>query len=150
MGRYSGSILVNNVKILWLTVFCFFGLFNSCEKNRGITVDCDECYYEEPDSGDLIVYLTFNSENTRIPLTIYKDQVDDEWIEYIDTAISSPYYLYVALDEYYSVVAEYKSGDKTIYAVDGDKIKSKFVTETCEFDCWIISGGVVDAELKDN
>jgi hypothetical protein len=150
MRHYPGSMAVNNVKILLFIVICFFGLFNSCEKNRGLTVDCDECYYDEPDSGDLIVYLTINDENTRIPLIIYKGQVDDEWIEYVDTAVSSPYYLYVALDEYYSVEAEYKSGDQTIYAVDGDKIKSRFVTETCEYDCWIISDGVIDVELKDD
>lgn len=134
---------------LWLIGICFIGIFNSCEKNRGITVDCDECYYYEPDSADLIVYLTFNSENTRIPLTIYKDKVDEDWIEYVDTAISSPYYLLVDLDEYYSVKAEYHKGEQIIYAIDGDKIKSRFVTETCEFDCWIISGGVIDVELKD-
>lgn len=150
MGRYHRLMAFSYVKILWLILICFFWVFNSCEKNRGIIVDCDECYYDEPDSGDLIVYLTFNSENTRIPLTVYKGQVDDEWIEYVDTAISSPYYLYVALDEYYSVEAEYKSGNRTIYAVDGDKIKSRFVTETCEYDCWIISGGVIDVELKDD
>jgi hypothetical protein len=150
MRLYPGSMAVNNYKILCLIIFCFFGLFTSCEKNRGIIVDCDECYYNEPDSGDLIVYLTINSENPGIPLTIYKDQVDDEWIEYIDTAFSSPYYLYVALDEFYSVKAEYNSGNRIIYAVDGDKIKSKFMTEACEFDCWIISGGVIDVELKDD
>ena len=140
--------MINNYK-LWFIGICFLGLFYSCEKNRGITVDCDECYYYEPDSGDLIVYLTINSENPMVPLTIYKDKVDDEWIEYIDTAVSSPYYLWVDLDEYYSVKAEYHSGERTIYAIDGDKIKSKFVTETCEFDCWIISDGVIDVELKD-
>lgn len=146
----SGSMAIRFYKILWVIVICLFGIFSSCEKNRGIGVDCDECYYNKPDSGDLIVYLTINSENTRVPLTIYKDQVDDEWIEYVDTAIASPYYLYVDLDEYYSVRAEYHSGNTTIFAIDGDKIKSKFVTEACEFDCYVISGGVIDVELKDD
>ena len=113
-------------------------------------MDCDECYSVEPDSGDLIIYLTINSENQRVPLTIFKDQVDDEWVEYIDTAFSSPYYLYVDLNEYYSVKAEYKSGDRIIYAVDGDKIKTRFVSESCEYDCWVISGGIINVKLKDN
>jgi hypothetical protein len=121
-----------------------------CEKERGWVVDCDECYSVEPDSGDLIIYLTINSENQRVPLTIFKDQVDDEWVEYIDTAFSSPYYLYVDLNEYYSVKAEYKSGDRIIYAVDGDKIKTRFVSESCEYDCWVISGGIINVKLKDN
>jgi hypothetical protein len=143
-------MIIKRNTILWLMVVCFFGLFNSCEKYRGITVDCDECYSNEPDSGDLIVYVTINNENKRVPLTIYKDQVDDEWIEYVDTAISSPYYLYVALDKYYSVKAEYHSGNQTIYAVDGDKIKTKFVNEACDYDCWVVSGGVINVKLKDD
>jgi hypothetical protein len=126
------------------------GFSISCYNNRGLTVDCSECYSVEPDSGDLIVYLTIDSENPRVPLTIFKDQVDDQRIEYIDTAFSSPYYLYVKLNEYYSVKAEYKSGDRIIYAVDGGKIKSKFVAGSCEFDCWVITGGIINLELKDN
>lgn len=136
--------------LFWVMIICFFGLNTSCEKNRGMVVDCAECYYNEPDSGDLIVYLSINGENPKVPIIVYKDQVDDGRIEYIDTAFSSPYYLYVALGEYYSVEAEYKSGDRIIYAVDGDKITSRFVTETCEFDCYVISGGVIDAELKED
>jgi len=139
-----------SVKIFWLLFIFIIGFSMSCDKYRGLTVDCSECYSAEPDSGDLIVYLTIDSENPRVPLTIFKDQVDDEQIEYIDTAFSSPYYLYVKLDEYYSVKAEYNSGDRIIYAVDGDKIKTKFVTETCEFDCWVITGGIINIELKDN
>jgi len=53
------------------------------------------------------------------------------------------------LNEYYSVKAEYNLGEKTIYAVDGDKIKTKFVTETCDLDCWIITGGIINTKLKD-
>jgi hypothetical protein len=136
------------LKILLLIFFIMGSI--CCEKERGWVVDCAECYSVEPDSGDLIIYLTINSENPRVPLTIFKDQVDDEWIEYIDTAVSSPYYLYVDLNEYYSVKAEYNSGDRIIYAVDGDKIKTRFVTESCEYDCWVISGGIINVKLKDN
>jgi hypothetical protein len=139
-----------SIKIFWLVFIFIIGLLISCDKYNGLTVDCSECYSVEPDSGDLIVYLTIDNKNPRVPLTIFKDQVDDERIEYTDTAFSSPYYLYVKLNEYYSVKAEYISGDRTIYAVDGDKIKTKFVAETCEIDCWVITGGILNAELKDN
>jgi|SRR4030042_182280 hypothetical protein len=139
-----------SVKIFWLILIFIIGFSLSCDEYRGLTVDCSECYSVEPDSGDLIIYLTIDNENPRIPLTVFKEKVDDEWIEYIDTAFSSPYYLYVKLNEYYSVKAKYNSGDRIIYAVDGDKIKTKFVTETCEFDCWGITGGIINLELKVN
>lgn len=134
---------------LGLIFILIIGSFMSCEDNRGVFVDCSECYSVEPDSGDLIIYLTLESPNLKVPLTIYKGQVDDNQIEYRVTAQSSPFYVYVDLNEFYSVKAEYTSGNRTIYAVDGDKIKTKFVTETCDYDCWVITGGIINAELKD-
>jgi len=139
---------IERVVKLGLVFIFIMGSFMSCE-DRGAFVDCSECYSVEPDSGDLIIYLSIESPHLKVPLTIYKDQVDDEYIEYIDTAYSSPYYLYVDLNEYYSVKAEYNLGEKTIYAVDGDKIKTRYVTETCDLDCWVLTGGILNAELKD-
>jgi hypothetical protein len=140
--RTSGILRAELILILILTSFI------SCENNGALNVDCNECYGTEPDSGDLIIYLTIEDPYLKVPLTIYKDQVDDEYIEYQDTAYSSPYYLYVDLNEYYSVKAEYSIGTKTVYAVDGDKIKTRFVTETCDYDCWVITGGIIDVKLK--
>jgi hypothetical protein len=140
--RTAGIVRTAIIFILILTSFM------SCEDNRGLVVDCSECYLNEPDSGDLVIYLTIESPYLRVPLTVYKDQIDDEHIEYIDTAYSSPYYIYVDLDEYYSVKAEYSTGTSTIYAVDGDKIKTRFVTESCEYDCWVITGGILNVKLK--
>lgn len=140
--RTEGIVRIGIIFILILTSFM------SCEDNRGLVVDCSECYSTEPDSGDLVIYLTIESPYLRVPFTIYKDQVDDEHIEYKDTAYSSPYYLYVDLDEYYSVKAEYSSCTRTIYAVDGDKIKTRFVTGTCEYDCWVVTGGILNVKLK--
>jgi hypothetical protein len=140
--RIAGIVRAGMILLLALTPFI------SCEDNRGLVVDCSECYSTEPDSGDLIIYLTIESQYMKVPLTIYKGQVDDEYIEYVDTASSSPYYLYVDLDEYYSVKAEYSTGTRTVYAVDGDKIKSRFVSGTCEYDCWIVTGGIINVKLK--
>ncbi len=140
--RKAGIARAGMILILMLTPFM------SCEDNRGVVVDCAECYSTEPDSGDLVIYLTIESPYMKVPLTIYKDQVDDERIEYQDTAYSSPYYLYVDLNEYYSVKAEYSTGTKTVFAVDGDKIKTRLVTETCEYDCYVITGGYLNVKLK--
>jgi hypothetical protein len=140
--RTAGIVRTTIIFVLILTSFM------SCEDNRSLVVDCSECYSIEPDSGDLVIYLTIESPYLSVPLTIYKDQVDDDHIEYMDTAYSNPYYLYVDLDEYYSVKAEYSTGTSTIYAVDGAKIKTRFVTESCEYDCWVITGGILNVKLK--
>lgn len=114
-------------------------------------IDCNECYTFKPDSADLIVFLTFSGDFDSIPLVIYRDVIGENNIDYIDTAYSTldnPYYLYSKVNQKYVVKAEYKKGEKTIYAVDRSKIKVKRVTGECDEDCWVVEGGELDAKLK--
>ncbi len=111
-------------------------------------VDCNDCYEIKPDSADIIVHVTINDENPVVPLIVYRGPVEDNNIEYVDTSYGDTYYLYVKVNTDYSVKAKYKSGDKTVYAVDGDKIKIKHVTDACSSDCWVIVGGEFFNELE--
>ena len=79
---------------------------------------------------------------------IYKGKIEDQVIDYIDTAINPDYYLWVKVDEYYSVEAKYKSGNKTIIAVDGDKIKTKKNSSECDETCYWIKGGYINVRLR--
>jgi hypothetical protein len=89
------------LSVLSVLLLCF-----SCgEKILTGDVDCAECYREKPDSADLEISLTFNDEFTEVPLVVYKGDVEDNNIEYIDTAYESPYFLYVPVDKKYSVKA---------------------------------------------
>jgi len=135
-------------KTVFLICLLFAGIYLSCNEYMGLSVDCSECYTNYPDSSDITVYLTINNSYSSVPVTIYKDQVDDNRIEYIDTATSSPYYLFVPVDQYYSVKAEYTADGKTIFAVDGDKLSVKHVSESCDVECWVVTGGVMDVRLK--
>lgn len=122
----------------------------SCEQDPFIfDVNCDECYINEPDSADLIVDLTINEENPFVPLVFYRGEVDENNIEWIDTAYSERLYLYSPVNEYYSIKAFYKSGDQVLIAVDGDKLKTSRVSDVCDYDCWVIRGGILDVRLKD-
>ncbi|MBN2348818.1 MAG: hypothetical protein JXJ22_08280 [Bacteroidales bacterium] len=143
--------MVAGYKLTFISLLFSIILFaTACdEKIFTSDVDCADCYQEKPDSADIIVYLTFNDENERIPLVVYKNEVDNNTIEYVDTATGSPYYLYVPVNAEYSVKAKYKKGSKTIYAVDGDKLKIKHVSDVCDTDCWVIVDGIINVELKD-
>lgn len=134
-----------------VSVFIFIWLVFSCGSDVFVfDVNCEDCYYNEPDSADLIVDVTINDENPFVPLVIYKGDVEENIIEYTDTVwAASTYYLYVAVNEYYSIKAKYKKGDNTIYAIDGDKLKTKYVTDVCDTDCYEIKGGILDVRLKD-
>jgi hypothetical protein len=139
---------IRNISILIITTGIIFTF--SCEQNPFIfDVDCDECYVEQPDSADLIVDITINEENPYVPLVFYKGDIEEGNIEWVDTAYTETLYLYSPVDQYYSIKAFYKSGSQTIISVDGDKMKTTLVSDVCDYDCWVIRGGILDVRLKE-
>jgi len=129
-------------------LFALSGFFTGCGDVFNFEVDCDQCYSVEPDSGDIHLRVTINDENPYVPLVIYKDKVEEGVVEYIDTAYNEDYYLWVAIKKPYSAKAKYKKGDKIIYAVDGDKVGIRKVSDVCQTDCWVYTDGKIDLRLK--
>ncbi len=127
-----------------------FALAGSCEDYIGPVVDCDDCYWEKPDSEFLVLNLTINELHPEVPIVLYRGDVEDGQVDWVDTARESPFQVYSAVNQYYSVSAEYKLDGKTIKSIDGDDMKAKFVSESCEYSCWIITGGYMELELKFN
>jgi hypothetical protein len=120
----------------------------SCNEYLGLNVDCDDCWGVRPDSADLVINLTINSTHPEVPIVVYRGNIERRQVDWVDTARETPYYLYSAIDQYYSVTAEYKVDGKTIIAVDGDEMKAKDATSYCEFECWIITDGEFRVDLK--
>ena len=124
------------------------GNYLGCEtEDWMLTVDCDECYGAPPDSANLIVYLTINQVNRRIPITVYRGPADDGIIDWQDTATQSEYYLFSALDTEYTVEASYRSGDRTILTYDGDHMFLYDGGNECGSPCYIVKGGIFDNRL---
>ena len=137
-----------NSHIKALIVLVLLTLAGSCDEYLGLTVDCDDCWGFKPDSADLLIYLTIGQDNPEVPIVIYRGNFEDGEVDFVDTARASTYTLYSAVDQYYSVTAEYKVDGKTIIAVDGDVMKAKDASSSCEFDCWIITDGKFSLQLK--
>jgi hypothetical protein len=137
-----------NSHIKALIVLVMLTLVGSCSEYLGLNVDCDNCWGFKPDSADLLIYLTINQDHPEVPIVIYRGNFEDGEVDFVDTAQNSTYTLYSAVDQYYSVTAEYKVDGKTIIAVDGDVMKAKDATSSCEFECWIITDGEFSLQLK--
>ena len=137
---------ISLISIIIIFIFNF-----SCEKLAN-EVLCDDCSYSKPDSADIEVKLSFSDLNDSIPLTFYRGKIDKNVIEWIDTATieNSPegiFYLWSPVNEYYSIKAIYKTKNgKTITAVDGNKLVTR--QNTCDTECWIIKGALLDVRLE--
>jgi hypothetical protein len=146
----SGKInnILTNVGLL----IAIFLIAAACERREPIDLgefNCSECFEDEPEWGSLIVYVTINGENPRVPLVVYIGDIEEGNIDWYDTATSKEYYVPVRPDAYYSVVAKYKRGDQTILAVDGDKFKLEYTDKQCDTPCYYFKGGYIDVRLRD-
>ncbi len=135
------------VRKVIIVLFIIVAGYSSCDIFP--RVKCSDCQVIEPDSADIKMLFTINSENLRVPLIVYKGKVEDANLEWIDTTNNETLYLYVKTGQFYSVVAKYKSGAKTIYAVDGDKITVQNESDYCNQNCYIITNNVLDVRLKE-
>lgn len=136
-------------KFLWLLIL-FFG-FISC-KNKYSDVDCvsydySDCTTIEPDEAVLKIRVTINSENTHVPVFIYKGPIEDSIVVSVDTINTQELVISLPVNEYYSAKAIYKKNSQQIIAVDGDKIEKKG-TSVCDSTCWSVNEGKINLEIK--
>jgi len=123
--------------------------FTACEQeDLDFYIDCDYCLESIPDSADLIVTVTINDENPYVPLTFYVGDYEDGIVDFVDTCRSDTLYLYSEIGVEYAVMAEYRVGSDTVYAIDGDKMRVVNGEGECYPPCYYIRGGTLDIRLK--
>ena len=132
------------IVLVILTALCY-----SCgEKIFTGDVNCDECYTDKPDEVDLIIEVTLNGEYPEVPIVVYRGEIEENQVEYVDTVFENPYYLFVKADRKYSVKAKYEKEDKTLYAVDASKPRVLKVTDACDAECYVIEDVNLDVRIR--
>jgi hypothetical protein len=135
--------------LIVLSIILMFIITFSCEQGGStLEVNCAECFTEEPDSFELQVDLTISAVYDSVYLQFYKGNVESGELSWEGEVFTPRFYHLVPVDEFYSVKATYRNDNKTLIAVDGDKMVSRFVSGSCDTDCWIVKGGILDVELK--
>lgn len=124
----------------------------SCDLNMNseeycVDYDYSDCNTVEPTSGLLKISFTINKENSSIPFTIYKGKIENNSVYLRDTTKENYLEIDLPINSYYSVKAEYKSGNKKIFAVDGGEI-SKKSQNICDSICWKVKDARINLELK--
>jgi len=126
------------------------GKFTSCEtEDWMLEVDCADCWGYQPDSANLIIYLSISAENDSIPLTFYLGNYEEGVIDWQDTATTENFYLYSKIGSDYTVRATYRSGDRVIEAFDADRMKLYNANNECGSPCYIVKGGILDLRLAE-
>lgn len=147
----KNCIPVLKSKSKWIILIFIMIHLTQCERDEPVdfsSFDCSLCYQDKPDYGPLEILVTINSENQAVPIVVYRGDIENNDVEYVDTAYNSDFVVDVPVDKYYSVTAQYKDGTNTIYSVDGDKLKLNFNTKDCDEDCYHYKGGYIDVRLR--
>ncbi len=132
------SLAIVSVLILSVLVGC----------SGSYQVDCDSCLEEKPQLSDLTIYFS-ESISDSVHLVIYRGYAGENMVEWDTYAKKSPYILpETPIDFLYSVRATYLVDSDTVVVVDADKLETKFVSEVCGEDCYILKGNVLHAEYK--
>jgi hypothetical protein len=132
---------------IFVGIFLLSLIFHSCEDSYNDYDGDESCDTIEPFNGYLKLKLTINRENQKIPIIVYRGKIDDNEVVYIDTISSSYFEISMPVDEFYSVKAKYISNDKTIYAIDGNKIKKSSYTYG-DSTCWNVRDAKIDVRLN--
>jgi len=134
--------------LLFTAVLLMLVKLSSCEI-EDFTTNCDDCLDYWPDSANLVILLTINDENPVVPIEVFRGTVEQQELDWSDSASVETYRLYSKIDQDYSVRATYRQGTKTIIACDADKLYSYIASDECGDNCIIVKGGVLDLRLKE-
>jgi hypothetical protein len=135
------------VLIMFLICLTFLSCRTVISDEDCATYDYSDCNASEPSVGLLKADLTINNDNPYVLISVYRGRLEADDLLYTDTVREVEYSVYLELDYYYTVTAEYKSGEKTIIAVGGDEVR-KTSEVICDSTCWSVREGNVDVRLK--
>jgi len=123
------------------------GLLFCCEPENRYSTNCLDCISFQPDSADLIIHVTLNTENDSIPIIVFEGPYEEAKINWVDTVTNEEFYLYARIGQEYTVRAEYKKDEDIIYAFDADIMNISDHGSECGDPCYIVVGGIYDLAL---
>lgn len=140
-------LLKTKRRLSFIFILLGVSLFISCDKP---SIDCEypdysDCITQEPENGKLRIKITINGENKAVPIVIYYGRVENEAVCLKDTLKIKEQEYKLPANVYYAVKATYKSGNRTIHAVDGGYLEKKSYL-VCDSTCWVVKD--VDLNLK--
>lgn len=124
-------------------------LVHACiSEQLGKEVDCADCYPFRPAEEQVTLQLTMNEVNREIPLVIYRDNIDNGFVEFRDTATASTHYIWLATEQEYAVKAVYRKDGETVHAIDGCELEMEKISSQCDTICWFVRDKQLDLRLK--
>jgi len=141
--------IIKIVSLLSISALLFL-LLTQCETEQidYENIDCNDCYEVEPQDSYLKIIFSEDICDT-VDITVFRGYVNESMIEWEGWVTQSPFYLdFTPVNNFYSVKATYSTDTASINVMDAAKLETHLIKGVCENNCYIITGGVYDVELK--
>jgi len=141
---------LKNIAFSWTALVIVSVLLSACDLDRPY-IDCEypnysNCETVEPLYGRISVSLSFNDQNSRIPLVVFYGQPENNNICLVDTVSKAKIEYFLPLNMHYTLKATYMSNNKIIHAFDGGFLEKKSYN-VCDSICWVVKTLELDLKL---
>jgi len=128
-----------------LVVMAAFGC--SSDDDGDLPFAPPDCQKTKPATGYLIVEITLNAQNTKVPVKVYEGPIEDGQLVKSDSVSVAQFSYELLVDRSYAVTARYLVGQDTVLAIGSDDITT-YQTDYESGFCWELTNGKVDVRLK--
>lgn len=137
------------MKYFILLLLMVFGALMSCEKTSN---ECDQnktCYTAKPDSLYVELQLSESPTDEMVKVNFYIGNSDDGEVYHTFETNNTTEYFLMPVNEKYSAEAVYQYSDKTVVAVDGERLEADYFMN-CDEKCYKWDEDLIfDLKLKD-
>lgn len=122
-------------------------MMSSCEPGN-FNLSCENCFEIKPTEGLLSIRLSPFNENDSIAVTVFKGKLESGTVFLQDTVSGTGLDVWVPIDYFYTVQAEYRIDTLIIRAIDGDRVSVYLDQTNCSVACWRPRDGTADCRLR--
>lgn len=128
------------------SAFILLTLSFSCEEIKLLTVDCDECFQNDPK--EVYIYIKLESRFGNVPVYVYEGNLEDNVLFEYFIAGSEETKSKVPVNKKYTVVAKYHSPGIDYTAVDAVTPHVRLEEDACEESCYYPYNNKIDLRLR--
>jgi hypothetical protein len=128
--------------LLFILTVCF-----SCEE-KGLLVNCPDCFEEEPTDTNLEVKLDIGQNKAPILVKVYEGNLEDGVLYTSTYASGTSISILVTLNKKYTLTANYYISDDCYITVDSATPRVKYDKSQCDNPCYFVYDRGIDLRLK--
>lgn len=120
----------------------------SCEDISLAPVDCNECYWDEPEYGEIELKVTFENQDTEVYILVYEHSYHENNLIYETDVYGTNIYLTIPTSETFVFEALYFIDGRPYHVLHSAKLRTKLDNESCSESCYYVVPKTVDLRLK--